>query len=231
MMPSPRVNAEAPPRISVRLPCHPPPAACHPFNPQIPRQTFREWRWCVARSAAQAGHPRVGGLHHGAHTPPAAGAPSATTTPSARAIHCSVTGCAHTLHLASGPRFEPAPSCMLAPAIHSLPRTTLPKSMAASDPESLAAVDGFTLSHRGVGSLRWLVPVDVRGLELDKIAHIQQGEGRATGLLGGMQKQASKQLPHASSHRPRRCLAAPPHPCDPPHPFPIPCNPPLTAPR
>jgi hypothetical protein len=119
----------------------------------------------------------------------------------------------------------------LAPTIHSLPRTTLPKSMAASDPESLAAVDGFTLSHRGVGSLRWLVPVDVRGLELDKIAHIQQGEGRATGLLGGMQKQASKQLPHASSHRPRRCLAAPPHPCDPPHPFPIPCNPPLTAPR
>jgi hypothetical protein len=37
-------------------------------------------------------------------------------------------------------------------------------------------VEGFTLSRRGVGSLRWLVPVDVRGLELDRIASIEQGE-------------------------------------------------------
>ena len=53
------------------------------------------------------------------------------------------------------------------------------KALASSDPESLAAVEGFTLSRRGVGSLRWLVPVDVRCLELDRIARIDQGGGGA----------------------------------------------------
>lgn len=47
---------------------------------------------------------------------------------------------------------------------------------ASSDPDSLRTVADFTLTRRGVGSLRWLVPVDVVGLELEAIARIDPGE-------------------------------------------------------
>ncbi len=40
---------------------------------------------------------------------------------------------------------------------------------------ALGSVRDFTLLRRGVGSLRWLEPVDVRGLDLEAIAHIEQG--------------------------------------------------------
>jgi len=59
------------------------------------------------------------------------------------------------------------------------------QALAASDPEALCCVEGFTLARRGVGTLRWLVPVDVRGLELEHIARIDQGGcGTAVGVRG-----------------------------------------------
>jgi hypothetical protein len=65
-----------------------------------------------------------------------------------------------------------------------LPKQRPAQSLAAADPGALCTVEGFTLSRRGVGSLRWLVPVDVRGLELDRIANIEQG-ARAVGVGAG----------------------------------------------
>ena len=50
------------------------------------------------------------------------------------------------------------------------------QALAAADPAALAAVEGFTLTRRGVGSLRWLAPVDVRGLDLEAVARIDAGE-------------------------------------------------------
>lgn len=51
-----------------------------------------------------------------------------------------------------------------------------PQSLAGADPGALAEVEDFTLTRSGVGSLRWLVPVDVRRLQLDAIARIDAGE-------------------------------------------------------
>jgi Nucleoporin autopeptidase len=47
--------------------------------------------------------------------------------------------------------------------------------MAANSEAALAHVDGFTITRPGKGRLRWLAPVDVRGLQLDQIINIGQG--------------------------------------------------------
>jgi hypothetical protein len=40
----------------------------------------------------------------------------------------------------------------------------------------LLQVSGFTVARPNYGSIRWLPPVDVRGLKLDEIVTIGQGE-------------------------------------------------------
>ncbi len=46
------------------------------------------------------------------------------------------------------------------------------EALHASDPQGLAAVEGFTVSREGVGSVSWLEPVDVRDLALDQIVSL-----------------------------------------------------------
>lgn len=44
-------------------------------------------------------------------------------------------------------------------------------------------VSNFTVERDGVGSVRWLRPVDVRGIRLDDIVDIQHGESCLVLLL------------------------------------------------
>ncbi|KXZ47639.1 hypothetical protein GPECTOR_34g798 [Gonium pectorale] len=46
----------------------------------------------------------------------------------------------------------------------------------SQSPANLAAVSNFTVSRAGVGQVRWVVPVDVRGLALQDIVQISYGE-------------------------------------------------------
>ncbi|GIL58245.1 hypothetical protein Vafri_13308 [Volvox africanus] len=44
------------------------------------------------------------------------------------------------------------------------------------NPENLAAVSNFTVTREGVGKIRWVAPVDVRALTLEKIVSITYGQ-------------------------------------------------------
>ncbi|GIM13387.1 hypothetical protein Vretimale_16534 [Volvox reticuliferus] len=44
------------------------------------------------------------------------------------------------------------------------------------NPENLATVSNFTVTREGVGKIRWVAPVDVRALMLDKIVSITYGQ-------------------------------------------------------
>ncbi|PRW58789.1 nuclear pore complex NUP98A isoform X1 isoform B [Chlorella sorokiniana] len=48
-------------------------------------------------------------------------------------------------------------------------------AMARDDPASLASVANFVVGRRGVGSVRWLEPTDVRGLDLDGTVQMSKG--------------------------------------------------------
>ena len=48
-------------------------------------------------------------------------------------------------------------------------------AMAMDDPESLAYVANFTVRREGVGSVRWLDPVDIRNLNVDSIVTLANG--------------------------------------------------------
>ncbi|KAK9829955.1 hypothetical protein WJX72_008858 [[Myrmecia] bisecta] len=48
-------------------------------------------------------------------------------------------------------------------------------AMARDDPASLAQVANFTVMRRGVGAVRWLDPVDVRGLDINAIVRLTKG--------------------------------------------------------
>ena len=48
-------------------------------------------------------------------------------------------------------------------------------ALAREDPELLASVANFVVGLKGVGQIRWLQPVDLRGLDLDEIVHLSQG--------------------------------------------------------
>ncbi|KAF5830158.1 hypothetical protein DUNSADRAFT_14956 [Dunaliella salina] len=61
-----------------------------------------------------------------------------------------------------GYTYEPSPTQLV--AMHTL------------DPKSLHKLHNFTVTRAGIGSIRWLRPVDVVGLKLDDIVTIQQGE-------------------------------------------------------
>ena len=51
------------------------------------------------------------------------------------------------------------------------------ESMLASDPvEGLTQVCNFTVMRKGVGQVRWLRPVDVTRIDLDRIVSIEPGE-------------------------------------------------------
>lgn len=48
-------------------------------------------------------------------------------------------------------------------------------AMAREDPASLAAVASFAVGARALGRVRWLEPVDVRGLDLDAVVRLGKG--------------------------------------------------------
>ena len=55
------------------------------------------------------------------------------------------------------------------------PSLTQLAAMAREDPQSLAAVSGFKVSRQGVGSVRWLEPTDVRGLDVNGTVRLSKG--------------------------------------------------------
>lgn len=55
------------------------------------------------------------------------------------------------------------------------PSLTQLAAMARDDPRSLAAVSGFRVSRQGVGSVRWLEPTDVRGLDVNGTVRLTKG--------------------------------------------------------
>lgn len=75
----------------------------------------------------------------------------------------------------------------------SCPRLQL-AAMARDDPASLASVANLVVGRRGVGSVRWLEPTDVRGLDLDATVQLSKGsievsacgrcQGRCTAAAG-----------------------------------------------
>ncbi len=48
-------------------------------------------------------------------------------------------------------------------------------AMGRDDPASLAAVSSFVVGRRGFGCVRWLEPVDVRGLDVEGVVSITKG--------------------------------------------------------
>ena len=48
-------------------------------------------------------------------------------------------------------------------------------ALAREDPGLLASVANFVVSLKDVGQVRWLQPVDLRGLDLDDIVHLSPG--------------------------------------------------------
>ncbi|KAI3438757.1 hypothetical protein D9Q98_001175 [Chlorella vulgaris] len=61
------------------------------------------------------------------------------------------------------------------PDYHTEPSLQQLAAMAREDPSSLAAVSNFSVVRRGVGSVRWLEPTDVRGLDLDTTVQLSKG--------------------------------------------------------
>lgn len=59
-------------------------------------------------------------------------------------------------------------------------------AMARDDPASLGAVANFSVGRRGVGSVRWLEPTDVRGLDLDATVQLSKGSIEVRGSMGCM---------------------------------------------
>lgn len=55
-------------------------------------------------------------------------------------------------------------------------------AMARDDPACLAEVANFCVGRRGVGSVRWLEPVDVRALDLDATVQLSRGSIEVRGL-------------------------------------------------
>ena len=55
------------------------------------------------------------------------------------------------------------------------PSLTQLAAMARDDPSSLSEVANFVVGRRGVGSIRWIDPVDVRGIDLDSIVALSRG--------------------------------------------------------
>ena len=55
------------------------------------------------------------------------------------------------------------------------PSLTQLAAMAREEPRSLAAVSGFRVSRQGVGSVRWLEPTDVRGLDVNSTVRLTKG--------------------------------------------------------
>lgn len=55
------------------------------------------------------------------------------------------------------------------------PSLTQLAAMAREDPKSLASVAGFKVSRHGIGSVRWLDPTDVRGLDVNNTVRLTKG--------------------------------------------------------
>ncbi|KAK9808458.1 hypothetical protein WJX73_007966 [Symbiochloris irregularis] len=81
------------------------------------------------------------------------------------------------------------------------PRLEQLAPMAREDPLLLSRVNNFVVAHKGVGRIRWLQPVDVRGLDLDAIVRLDPGivevylEGSSRASVGeGLNKPAEVTL-------------------------------------
>ena len=55
------------------------------------------------------------------------------------------------------------------------PRLEQLAPMAREDPLLLAKVTNFVVARKSIGRIRWLQPVDVRGLDLDAIVRLDTG--------------------------------------------------------
>lgn len=55
------------------------------------------------------------------------------------------------------------------------PSLTQLAAMAREDLRSLASVSGFKVSRQGIGSVRWLDPTDVRGLDVNDTVRLTKG--------------------------------------------------------
>ncbi|KAL6777466.1 NUP189 [Auxenochlorella protothecoides x Auxenochlorella symbiontica] len=61
------------------------------------------------------------------------------------------------------------------PDYYTVPSLAELAAAARSDPAAAAAVPEFVIGRRGLGSVAWLEPVDVRGLDLDDVITISRG--------------------------------------------------------
>jgi hypothetical protein len=53
-----------------------------------------------------------------------------------------------------------------------------PQKLAGQNPAALNRLSGFKVERAGYGSLEWLAPVDVRGVDLGDIISIERGKLR-----------------------------------------------------
>lgn len=67
------------------------------------------------------------------------------------------------------PRLELGSDYFLQPSLTQL------AAMARDDPESLAHVANFTVGRPGIGSVRWLEEVDVRGVDVEALVRLTKG--------------------------------------------------------
>lgn len=67
------------------------------------------------------------------------------------------------------PRLEPGSDYFLQPSLTQL------AAMAREEPDSLAHVANFTVGRPGVGSVRWLEEVDVRGVDVEDLVRLSRG--------------------------------------------------------
>ena len=54
------------------------------------------------------------------------------------------------------------------------PSATQLAAMARTDPQSLTRVANFTIGRQRMGQIRWLDPVDVRGLDVDATVRLSK---------------------------------------------------------
>lgn len=92
-------------------------------------------------------------------------------------------GAREVLTLSSPRRTDSGKGSLLLPRLSAVDYFTKPdmaslEAMAQRDPEALACVENFTVGRRGVGTVRWLAPIDVRGLDLDALVKFQPREIR-----------------------------------------------------
>ncbi|KAK2078505.1 hypothetical protein QBZ16_003345 [Prototheca wickerhamii] len=140
------------------------------FTPrEDPRRLFIRDALPSTAAASSSTPSRLGGPAPGAPSPLAA----LPATPGAFAAAARpLNGAAP----AAGPPGGAAlPPTLTRAEYYTTPSASELASLAREDPGALAALPEFVVGRRGLGSVRWLEPVDVRGLDLDAIVSISRG--------------------------------------------------------